>query len=280
MLTFPCLETERKNFWSLNCEGKRRSQWEQMQREVSSVGKAGQGRHDLTLAEREEEIVGGKTPLPKLTGCRVQSLCKCFLSGPKFGLPSSGIASASGSSVCLAQGLSALLRLRVHPSNPHPKQRMSNSLWLSPSLSQHCRLNGSWVMFDPFHSQIFNEGKCSAFQGCPFCSGQAWPLVSTASGGVQLPHRLSELWQSLMQAHQGGAGVVWRLLCPWISPSAPTWGVQGHKQSSEHTMLKLVLLENTWSQMTNIPETPHFQEITEPCRESFLTVTAAKAVIL
>lgn len=44
-------------------------------------------------------------------------------------------------------------------------------------------------------------------------------------------------------------------------------------------MLKLVLLENTRSQMTNIPETPHFQEITEPCRESFLSVTAAKAGI-
>lgn len=144
-----------------------------MQREVSSLGKAGQGRHDLALAEREEEIMGGKTPLPKVAGCRVQSLCKCFLSGPKLGIPSSGIALTSGSSACLAQGLDTLLRLRVHPSNPHPKQRRSNSLWLSPSLSQHCRLNGSWVTSGPFHSQIFNEGKCSAFQGRPFCSGHA-----------------------------------------------------------------------------------------------------------
>lgn len=32
MLTFPCLKTERKKFWSLSCGGKRRPQWEQMQR--------------------------------------------------------------------------------------------------------------------------------------------------------------------------------------------------------------------------------------------------------
>lgn len=147
-----------------------------MQREVSSsLDKAGHGRHDLALTEREEEIMGGKTPLPKVTGWRVQSLCECFLSEsiPKFGIPSSGIASASGSSACLAQGLGTPLRLRVHPSSLHPEQRTSNSLWLSPSLSPHCRLNGSWVTSSSFHSQIFNKGKCSASQGRPFCSGHA-----------------------------------------------------------------------------------------------------------
>jgi len=52
-----------------------------------------------------------------------------------------------------------------------------------------------------------------------------------------------------------------------------------HEQFSEHTTLKLVLLESTWSQMTSIPETPHLQQITEPCRESFLSVTVANRVI-
>lgn len=91
MLTFPCLKTEGKNFWSLSCGGKRRPQWEQMQREVSSSpGKAGHRRHDLALAEKEEEIMCGKTPLPKLTGCRVQSPCECFHSGPKCGFQAVG----------------------------------------------------------------------------------------------------------------------------------------------------------------------------------------------
>lgn len=87
----------------------------------SSVGKAGHARHDLALAEREEEIMSGKTPLPKVTGCRVQSLCECFPSGPKFVIPSSGIVLASGSGACLAPGLGTL-RIRVHPSNQPSSQ--------------------------------------------------------------------------------------------------------------------------------------------------------------
>lgn len=49
--------------------------------------------------------------------------------------------------------------------------------------------------------------------------------------------------------------------------------------SSEHIMLKLVLLESTLSQMTNIPKTPHLQQITKPWRESFLSVTVANRAV-
>lgn len=150
MLPFSCLKTERKNFCSLSCGGKDKSK-------VFSLGKAGHRRHDLSLTEREEEILCGKTPLPKPTGCRVQSLCECFPSGPKFGIPSTGIALPSGSSACLAQGSA---QTQNSPSKPHPKQRMrSCSLWLSPSSPS---LGGGWVTPSSLHSQIFTKGECSA----------------------------------------------------------------------------------------------------------------------
>lgn len=109
-------ENRKEEFLFLGLWGKDKSK-------VFSLGKAGHRRHDLALTEREEEILCGKTPLPKPTGCRVQSLCECFPSVPNLTFQALG-------QLCPVEAVpawpKALLRLRIHPSKPDPKHRMSS----------------------------------------------------------------------------------------------------------------------------------------------------------